>query len=60
MARMITTVLSNSFGAFMVFGRLLSGVHWFTDIIGSVFLSFGLFYIYKSIVLMIEERKNGV
>lgn len=60
MARMTTTVLSNSFGAFMVFGRLMSGVHWFTDIIGSVFLSFGLFYIYKSIVLMIEERKNGV
>ncbi len=60
MARMATTVFSNSFGAFMVVGRLLSGVHWFTDIIGAVFLSFGLFYIYKSIVLIIEERKNGV
>lgn len=59
-ARMMITAFSCSFGAFMVVGRLLSGVHWFTDIIGSVFLSFGLFYIYKSVVLMIEERKNGV
>lgn len=60
MARMIIAVLSTAFSTFMVAGRLVSGVHWITDIVGSILLSFGLFYVYKSIVLMIEERKNGV
>ena len=35
------------FAAFMVIGRLISGVHWVTDIAGSVFLSSGLFMIYR-------------
>ena len=35
-----------AFSAFMVIGRLISGVHWATDILGSVFLSFGLYMIY--------------
>lgn len=36
-----------SFSAFMVVGRLISGVHWLTDIIGSVLLCSGLFLLYK-------------
>jgi len=32
--------------AFMVVGRLLSGVHWLTDIIGGVLLSVGLVMLY--------------
>ncbi|MEE1038489.1 MAG: phosphatase PAP2 family protein [Eubacterium sp.] len=40
------------FMTFMVTGRLISGVHWFTDIVGGVFLSAGLFHIYKGMVLM--------
>lgn len=47
----IITVLSLSFSVFMVVGRLISGVHWLTDIIGSCLLSSGLFYVYKGIVL---------
>ena len=35
------------FSAFMVLGRLIAGVHWATDIVGSVFLSSGLFMIYR-------------
>lgn len=31
-----------AFTAFLVFGRLLSGVHWLSDIIGGVLLSAGL------------------
>ena len=49
------------FSAFMVIGRLISGVHWATDIIGSVLLSFGLFNLYQSAVTATDMRKeNGV
>lgn len=44
----IITVITTVFCVFTVVGRLLSGVHWLTDIIGSVLLSAGLFYIYKT------------
>ncbi len=40
------------FSAFMVIGRLVSGVHWITDIVGSVFLSAGLYYSYKGVTLL--------
>ncbi len=46
--RKAITIFVILFSAFMVSGRLVSGVHWATDIIGSVFLSFGLFLIYRS------------
>ena len=49
------------FSAFMVIGRSVSGVHWATDIIGSVLLSFGLFKLYQSAVAAVDLRnKNGV
>ena len=45
--REVITVFVIVFTAFMVIGRLISGVHWATDIAGSVFLSSGLFMIYR-------------
>ena len=45
--RKAITVFVIAFSAFMVIGRLIAGVHWLTDIIGSVFLSSGLFMIYR-------------
>lgn len=38
-----------AFIAFMVIGRLVSGVHWITDIIGGTLVSAGLVMIYASV-----------
>ena len=51
----IVNVFVIVFSAFMVIGRLISGVHWLTDIIGSIFLSYGLFFIYKGVVLLVNK-----
>ncbi|MBR4953697.1 MAG: phosphatase PAP2 family protein, partial [Oscillospiraceae bacterium] len=36
-----------AFNAFMVVGRLISGVHWLSDIIGGALLSAGLVMLYR-------------
>ena len=54
----IICILTIIFSAFMVIGRLLSGVHWFTDIVGSIMLSTGLFCIYKAVVLLCYNEEN--
>ena len=48
-----------AFSVFMVIGRLISGVHWATDIIGSVLLSTGLFMLYQSAVLYTDKVKRA-
>lgn len=47
--RNIVTYIIIAFIAFMVIGRLLSGVHWLTDIVGGAFFSAGLVMTYYSI-----------
>lgn len=48
----IIITMTRLFSFFMVVGRLLSGVHWFTDIAGAILLSSGLFSLYKASVLL--------
>lgn len=54
------TIFAVAFSVFMVVGRLISGVHWLTDIIGSCLLSAGLFYTYKGIVLWTSTKNSKV
>ena len=50
-------VLTVIFSAFMVIGRLVAGVHWFTDILGAIVLSAGLYCMYKATVLILCDEK---
>lgn len=47
------------FSTIMVIGRLLSGVHWATDIVGSILLSTGLFSLYRSAVLFVDGKREN-
>jgi undecaprenyl-diphosphatase len=55
--KIVIKVIAFSFSIFMVLGRLISGVHWLTDIVGSIMLGAGLFCIYKAVVLLCYKRK---
>ena len=56
--RKVICILTSIFSTFMVIGRLASGVHWFTDIVGSIMLSAGMFCIYKAFVLLCYKEDN--
>ena len=49
-AMRVLRFLTTLFSLGMVIGRLVSGVHWLTDIVGAVFLSAGLFELYQAAV----------
>ncbi len=49
MLRNFVSVTIVVFIAFVVIGRLISGVHWFTDIVGGILLSAGLVMLYRSV-----------
>lgn len=47
--RNIASVVMAVYTAFMVLGRLVSGVHWASDIIGSVLVSASLVFLYYAV-----------
>ena len=49
-AKRVADILITIFTVFMVVGRLVSGVHWLTDIIGGILLSAGLVMMYYSVI----------
>ena len=53
----VTALFAIAFSVFMLIGRLISGVHWATDIVASVLLSAGLFMLYQSVVLSVDRKK---
>ena len=48
--RKTLVIALNTFALLMVVARLLSGVHWLTDIVGGVLLSAGLVTLYKEMI----------
>ena len=57
--RHATTAFVLTFSAFMVAGRLISGVHWATDIVGSILLASGLFMLYSCSVEAPDVRPHA-
>lgn len=53
-AKRLVGIFSLIFSCFTVISRLISGVHWLTDIAGSFFLSAGLFCVYIGVILSKE------
>ena len=53
--RRCAALLLTVFLVFMVVGRLVSGVHWLTDIIGGALLSTGLVMMYDFVIHLAEK-----
>ena len=49
-----------AFIGFMVIGRLISGVHWVTDIVGGILLSGGLVALYYALVKWRADNKRAM
>ena len=58
--RRCAVIIIVAFTAFMVIGRLISGVHWISDIIGGALLSAGLVIIYYSIGNTLTKNVNQI
>lgn len=48
------------FTVFMIIGRLVSGVHWFSDIIGSILFSAGLDLLYFAVFRIIGQHSRDL
>lgn len=57
--RTIVLILSGIFGAAMIICRLISGVHWLTDIIGGLILGAALIFLYEAAVLHFRKTDSA-
>ena len=53
--RNITTIGIAAFVIFVIGGRLLSGVHWFSDIVGGILLAVGLVTLYDGVIKSLSK-----
>jgi undecaprenyl-diphosphatase len=56
--RRVLCVAMAAFTAFMVVGRLISGVHWVTDIIGGLLLGAGLVILYQAAATRVSIKNK--
>lgn len=53
-------IIQTLFIIFMVIGRILSGVHWLTDIVGGIIISISLIKMYQFLDLLIKNHQKRV
>ncbi len=58
-AKKIINTFCGVFTGLMVIGRLVSGVHWLTDILGGALLSTALVMLYFSVNKLIDSKKSN-
>lgn len=55
--RNTVNIICGVFTAFMVLGRLVCGVHWFTDILGGMIFSAGMIFLYTGVMNMLKQSE---
>ena len=56
--RIVINILLGIFTILMIVGRMLSGVHWFKDILGSMPISSALVMLYHAVNVYIESKQT--